>query len=280
MNEIPDILRHATDRLGASLPLREAEILLAHALGLEDRRGLRTLVQRPSAGEIERFEALMARRAASEPIQYILGYADFYEGRFEVGPGVFIPRPDTETLVDVFLKEWGDRARAGRFLELGTGSGAIVVSLLQALPNAEAIGIECSRAALRCTERNASRFGVRRRLRLIAGDLAEPLSAAAFDAIVSNPPYVATKDELPREVRDFEPAEALFAGSDGLDVLRRLVPMARRHVRDGGFVAVEIGASQREPVLALFTGAGFSAARAMRDLAGHERVVCAVTTAH
>ena len=199
-----------------------------------------------SAEGAVRYYALIERRLAGEPIQYITGETEFYGLPFQVNRDVLIPRPETEHLVEKVLSLAAGLERP-RIVDVGTGSGAIAVALAHKLPAAPITAIDLSEAALAVARGNADRNGVADRVRFLEGDLLTPVADEQFEIVVSNPPYVADGDRasLSVEVRDYEPALALFAGS-GLDVYRRLIPEARAVLVDGGFLAVEMGFGQAE----------------------------------
>ena len=262
---------------------RDALLLLLHALGISraalhaDPGRILTLDQQAL------YEDLILRRLASEPIQYITGEQEFYSLTLHVSPAVLIPRPETEFLVEAVLAEL-DPASHFQILDVGTGSGAIAIALAHHLPNAHVTATDISSAALAIASSNAARHHLSSRIRFVEADLldfsnlfilsegaaaevegpAPPLSA--FDAIVSNPPYVPAADRatLHPQVRDFEPAAALFAGPDGLEIYRRLIPQARAALKPGGLLALEIGYGQRDAVAALL--AGWNALRFVDDL--------------
>ncbi|MGA2570599.1 MAG: peptide chain release factor N(5)-glutamine methyltransferase [Terracidiphilus sp.] len=257
---------------------RDAETLFLHVLKKTDpERNLAWLIahedEAVATETARRFRALVGRRAAGEPIQYITGEAEFYGLAFHVNRDVLIPRPETEHLVERAI----GLARAfgrPRIVDVGTGSGAIAVALAKVLPEARICATEISSAALEVARGNAERHGVASRVRFFEGDLLEPVASERFDIVVSNPPYVAEndRDSLTVEVRDNEPRAALFAGADGFDVHRRLIPAAFEALVRGGFVALEIGYGQRDAVEALLTGAGFGGVEFTADLQGIPRV--------
>ncbi|MEX2048518.1 MAG: peptide chain release factor N(5)-glutamine methyltransferase [Gemmatimonadota bacterium] len=258
----------------------DAEYLLAHVLGV-GRLQMYLQHERPlSADELAAYRPLLKRRATREPLQYILGRQSFRDLDLEVGPGVLIPRPETERLVDVVL-EW---ARAqGRTdldaLDVGTGSGAIALALATEGPFARVVATDVSAAALELARRNRDALGLAERVDLRHGPDFGPLSVdEAFDVVVSNPPYVAEgeREALAPEVVAWEPQEALFAGADGLAVLRRLVTGASGALRAGGLLAVEVGDGQAASVVALAREASrYRDVAVHRDLAGKERIVTA-----
>jgi release factor glutamine methyltransferase len=217
--------------------------------------------------------SLLARRRAGEPMQYIAGETEFYGLPFAVSREVLIPRPETEHLVEKALALAAAFPRP-RIVDVGTGSGAIAVALAAKLGNAEVCATDISAAALAVARANAVRNGVAGRVRFFEGNLLEPVAGERFDLVVSNPPYVPTRDRdsLSVEVRDFEPAQALFAGADGLAVYERLIPAAFAVLVAGGWALFEIGFGQREAVGGLLQAAGFGAMEFIADLQGIPRV--------
>ena len=220
--------------------------------------------------------ALVKRRLAGEPIQYITGETEFYGLSFRVNRDVLIPRSETEHVVEKAIALAADFARP-RIVDAGAGSGAIAVALARKLLTAQMTATEISASALTVARENAERNDVADRIRFLEGDLLAPVAGGQFDIVVSNPPYVPEGDRntLSVEVRDYEPAQALFAGADGLEVYRRLIPAAFSALGSGGFVVLEIGYGQQEPVRALLTGAGFNDVEFTRDLKGIPRVAAA-----
>lgn len=252
-------------------PLLDAELLLAHALGIERER----LLLKPPAEIPAEFETLLARREAGEPIAYITGKRAFWTIDLEITPDVLIPRPDSETLIDAALEYFESSHFQGtdgpsRILDLGTGSGALLLAALDQWRNATGLGIDRSQAALDVARRNAQAIAPgRAEMRL--GDWADGITER-FDLILCNPPYVATSAALGPGVAEHEPREALFAGGGGLDALRALGPQLPRLLEAGGLAAVEIGFDQAAPAAALLTQGGLSA-RLARDLAGRPRAL-------
>jgi release factor glutamine methyltransferase len=256
----------------------DAEHLLASVLGV-GRLEMYLQHERPmTPDELERFRPLLKRRGQREPLQYILGRQGFRELDLEVGPGVLIPRPETEQLVELVLAWAGDR-RDLVALDVGTGSGAIALSLLAEGPFARVVGTDASADALAWAARNRAAAGLDSRLELREGRLFGTLQAGeAFDVVVSNPPYVAESDRggLQPEVAGWEPEQALFAGEDGLAVLRELVPGAAAALKPGGLLALEIGEGQAEGVVELVDEArAYEDTTVHRDLAGRKRMVTA-----
>lgn len=265
-------LEHARRRLAAASieqPRLTAGSLLGFVMGCE-RSQLFTHPERElSEEEITQFESLVARRGEGEPTQYILGLREFFGRDFEVGPAVLIPRPETELLVEAVLESGADSAGV---LDVGTGSGCIAVTLACERPSWAIRAVDISEPALRVAENNARRLGARVEFR--RGDLTEPFAGESFDVVVSNPPYVRNEDRktLSREVRR-EPELALFAGEDGLDVYRRLIPAAARVLRRGGLLALELGYDSLPGVLMLLEG--WDDVETRPDLAGITRIALA-----
>lgn len=238
---------------------------MAHALG--DAR--ETMLLSRMAEEAPRhFEGLVVRRLAHEPVAYITGRRDFWTIEIEVGPGVLVPRPDSETLIEAAQERFGDRGPA-TILDLGTGPGSLLLAVLDQWRQARGLGIDRSDAALGYARRNARRLGLAGRARFARGDWTAGL-AERFDLVLCNPPYVEAAAALARDVSGWEPAEALFAGSDGLDAYRVLAPLIGSVIAPGGLACVEIGPAQAATAGALFEAAGLSV-ELRRDLAGRPR---------
>lgn len=251
-------------------PRLDAELLMAHALGMSrDQLMLRHLDDLvPPA-----FSDLVERRARHEPVAYITGTRGFWTIELAVGPGVLIPRPDSETLIEAAIDHLARRAPV-TILDLGTGPGTLLLAALDQWPEAKGVGIDESESALSYARRNAKRLGLAGRAGLQAGDWAQGLSER-FDLILANPPYIATSDPLPAEVSEYEPAGALYAGADGLDAYRVIATQLPRLIAPGGVACIEIGATQAESAGALFRAEGLHLA-IHRDLAGRDR--CLVVT--
>jgi release factor glutamine methyltransferase len=212
------------------------------------------------------FSEFVARRKTGEPLQYITGQSEFFGLPFSVGPGVLIPRPETEHLVEEVLRLAKDLP-SPRIADIGTGSGIIAVALANALPNAQITAIDLSPQALTIARENAALNHVAERITFLEGDLLAPLTGQLFDILASNPPYIPTADHdsLSTEVREHEPHSALFAGEDGLDLYRRLIPDALPLLTPGGWLALEIGFGQQEPVEGLLQASGFENIRFIPD---------------
>lgn len=270
MKPVERALHDAVRRLPpcTDTPRLDAELLMAHALGIERDQ----LILNPPDGAIPTaFEGFLARRCAGEPVAYITGRRAFWNIELEVGPGALIPRPDSETLISAAIEHFGDGAGPARILDLGTGPGTLLLAALDVWPRATGLGIDRSDAALAYARRNAERLGLSSRAQFRVGDWAAGLTET-FDLLLCNPPYVARDAELGPGVAEHEPAEALFAGDDGLDDYRRLAPEVGALLAPGGFAAIEIGFDQARSAAALFAAEGFEPVVA-NDLAGRSRAL-------
>ena len=247
---------------GCETPRLDAELLLAEAAGLSRAQIVAGPERLLEPEEAHRFMAFAARRRDREPVAYILGRKGFRTIELEVDPRVLIPRPETEHVVEAAL----DLPAGSRVVDVGTGSGAIALALKTERPDLDVAGTDTSAAAVAAARANAARLGLD--VEFVEGDL---LAGLAADAVVANPPYVAEGAPLAPEIARYEPAEALFAGPDGLDVYRRLAPAAA----GAAFVALEVGAGQAAEVAGLLRAAGLAEIDVRRDLAGIERVVVA-----
>lgn len=259
----------------------DAEHLLAHVLGVE-RLQLYLEFERPlTPDELDGYRPLLKRRAAREPLQHILGHQPFRELDLEVDGSVLVPRPETEVLVGRVL-EWVDERHEGddlTALDVGTGTGAIALSLALEGPFASVVATDVDEDALEVAGRNRAAAGLEDDVELRPGGLFEPLASdESFDVIVSNPPYVPESDaeDLQPEVRDWDPERALFGGPDGLAVIRALVAGAHRHLGSGALLALEVGAGQAGAVVELLSESGrYDDVRVIRDYADEERFVFA-----
>ena len=273
----------ALSRAGIESARLDAEVLLAHALGVTRDKLYLDYDAPLAADRQERFSSLIGRRCRREPVAYLTGRREFWSLDFLVTPAVLVPRPETELLVETALGLIGETTILDlgfRILELGTGSGAIAISLAREKPAAEIWATDISPAALEVARANASRHAVANKIHFSAGDLFEAVSdrRGFFSMIVANPPYIRSDefDRLPRAVRDFEPRIALDGGSDGLDFYRRIVQVGRLYLASSGLVLFEIGADMADEVVRLFADAGcYSLARVYQDYAGRDRVVSA-----
>ena len=270
MSAILRALARASTRLAATsdTPRLDAELLMAAALGIGHDR----LLLDPPGGEAPAtFADFIERRGAGEPVAYITGRRGFWNIDLEVGPGALIPRPDSETLIAAAVEHFAGTPGPKRILDLGTGPGTLLLAALDEWPKATGLGIDSSPIALSYAQRNAERLGLSGRAALQLGDWARDV-AHRYDLILCNPPYVAADAPTGPGVADYEPAEALFAGPDGLDDYRRLAPQLGRVIAPGGLAAIEIGFDQADAVTALFAESGLFSHLA-RDLGGRPRAL-------
>ena len=251
--------------------MRDAAVRLA-AAGIDDpTREARILLKAAP----DKFEETIARRARHEPVAYILGRREFWSLEFDVSPAVLIPRPDSETLVEAALAELKHEPPQ-RILDLGTGSGCLIVSLLTEWPHATGLAIDVSTAALDVAKRNAARHAVADRLAFVENDWAANI-VERFDLVISNPPYISDEAfaSLDADVRDFEPETALKAGPKGLSAIDRIARDLPTILKPSGRVFIEIGFDQGAGAVAILTKNGLETVRIVKDLADHDRVVVA-----
>jgi release factor glutamine methyltransferase len=261
---LPEVARGAATlaAAGVDTPRLDAELLLGSVLGVDRTRLLIDGSDPVPAAARAQYDELLARRAAREPVAYILGRRDFRRLTLAVDRRVLIPRPETELLVEVGLS-----LPAGvRVADVGTGSGAVALALKDERPDLDVVGIDLNEDAVAVARANASRLGLA--ASFVVGDLLDGVEGR-FDAVLANLPYVASGAALAPEIALYEPADALFGGVDGLDVIRRLLGQ----VSGVSVVALEIGFDQADAVVSLMWSAGFASVERLRDLAGHERVV-------
>ena len=244
----------------------DAELLAAHLIGIDRSE----LLLRRLDDDIDAtaYSALVERRVGGEPVAYIVGHREFWSLDFRVTPDVLIPRPDSETLVEAALAAAGP---APRVLDLGTGSGCLLLAVLHERPQGWGVGVDRSAAAAAVAKGNADRLGLGGRAAFVVADWTAPI-AGRFDLVLSNPPYVGTTEPLDREVADFEPASALFAGEDGLDDYRRIIPVLPEILTPEGSAYLEIGHAQSDLVMAMAVAHGMDPVL-HRDLAGRPRCV-------
>ena len=248
----------------------DAELLLAHAAGITRDQ----LILSPPTTVPAGFAALVARRAAQEPIAYITGTRAFWTIDLGVGPGVLVPRADSETLIEAAVDHFAGSAGPRTILDLGTGPGTLLLAALDQWPAARGVGIDASEVALGYARRNAAQLRMADRASFESGGWAG--TGAAFDLILCNPPYIGTGEALPPEVSAYEPAEALFAGADGLDDYRVLAPLLSGQIAPGGCACIEIGHTQAAAMTELLVAQGLSVSL-RRDLGGRDR--CLMATA-
>lgn len=274
------LLKVARARLaaaGAATPELDARLLLEHFTGATRTDMIARPEQVVEAAELAAVATALERRAGGEPVHRILGFREFHGLRLSLSPDTLEPRPDTETLVEAalpFVRDTAARSGKCRILDLGTGTGAVALALLDAEPAAEAVGVDISGGALETAMRNARELGLADRFSVKESDWFTEISGC-YHVIVSNPPYIAASDidALDTEVRCHDPLRALDGGRDGLDAYRTIAAEAGRYLEMGGIVAVEIGAGQKADVSRIFAENGFALRNLHLDLAGKERVL-------
>ncbi|MBZ9678383.1 peptide chain release factor N(5)-glutamine methyltransferase [Mesorhizobium sp. ES1-1] len=274
------LLREARTRLAAAAvedPALDARLIVEHFSGTNLTQAMADPDRTVDGSAVTAIDAALSRRARGEPVHRILGYREFYGLRLSLSPETLEPRPDTETLVDAllpFVRAVAAREGGCRILDLGTGTGAIALALLNAVPAATAIGVDISTDALETARRNADQLGLSGRFATLRSDWFEKVSGR-YHVIVANPPYIRSQDirNLQDEVRDFDPLRALDGGEDGLDPYRIIAAEAARFLGSESTIAVEIGHTQRDEVGEIFRAAGYEPAGAFRDLGGNDRVL-------
>jgi release factor glutamine methyltransferase len=266
--------RKRLDAAGVDGPVIDARLLVEAAADASRADIIADPHRILSDEQSERLEDYISRRERREPVSHILGRRGFWKIMLRVTPDVLTPRPDTETLVELTLRQFPE-GRAFNVLDLGVGSGAILLAILAERPAAKGLGVDVSEAALAVARDNAASLGVAARVALLRGDWTAGLAEASFDLVVSNPPYVRTGEiaGLDPEVRDHEPRLALDGGPDGLDAYRALAGEVMRVLKPGGRFLFEIGFDQSAAVEALMAGAGAASVFTAKDLANRDRVV-------
>jgi release factor glutamine methyltransferase len=259
---------------GIDSPAIDARLMLEAAAGVTRVEIVSDPYRQLTPEQAATFDDYLNRRAAREPVSHILGRKGFWKIMLGVTKDVLTPRPDTEVIVDSVLAAF-DEHRHFTILDLGVGSGAILLAILAERPNAKGLGVDISTEALAVARENAANLGLAKQVALLRGDWTEGLGDASFDVVVANPPYIPSKDieTLDPEVRDHEPRVALDGGADGLDAYRQLAPEILRVLKPDGVFAVEIGWDQSKAVEALFRAAGAEDVRTRKDLADRDRVV-------
>ena len=284
MTDIRTILSGAMaglEEAGVDTPRLDAELLLAHVLDHPRAWLWAHPTEEIAPGAAQEFARLLARRLRREPLPYLLGSWEFYGRTFTVSPHVLIPRPETELLVELVLT-WARAQQAQRIADIGTGSGAIAITLAAEMPSLHLVAVDLSAQALAVARANARRLGVAARITFLEGDLLQPLRAAhctALDAIAANLPYIAEEayPTLMPEVRDYEPREALLAGENGIALIRGLIEECAGVLRPRGLLAVEVGLGQAERIAALLTKAGWGNVQVYNDYGGIPRHLSAVS---
>jgi release factor glutamine methyltransferase len=261
-------LADATRQLSetSDTPRLDAELLMAEALHIDRDR---LILNPPDRDPPKRFQSMLKRRLKGEPVAYITGRRAFWNIELHVGPGVLIPRPDSEVLISSALEHFEGTEGPKRILDLGTGPGTLLLAALDLWPQATGLGVDSSRRAMSYASAKSRRLGFERRARFRIGDWADGIDER-FDLILCNPPYVAEHEPLGAGVAEHEPEEALFAGPEGLDSIRRIAPAIPRLLAPGGLAAVEIGSAQGEAALDLLQRDGL-AGRIVQDLGARDR---------
>lgn len=256
---------------GVDSPEVDARLLAAHVLGVAP---LQLMFADAPADFGERYTELVARRAAREPLQHIIGTAPFYGVDLAVGPGVFIPRPETEVLAEWAVRKLIDAPPAPTVVDLGSGTGALAIAVARARPDANVYAVERSEAARAYLQRNVEKLALQ--VNVVAGDMTDPelLAGIGADVVVTNPPYVPETPELQAEVYA-DPHEAVFSGADGMAAIRGLVPVVKQMLKDGGAVGIEHDDTTSEAVQAELRAGGFADVRALEDMTGRARFVTA-----
>ena len=261
---------------GVESPRLEAELILAHARKCQRIRLYTDINSELTDAERTTMRESVQRRAKREPLAYIVGTREFYGRSFEVGHGVLIPRPETETLVDVCL-ELIPKDQSRTVAEVGFGSGCIAITVARQRPICTVYATDISPRAMEIAIRNVEKLEVVSRVHLLAGDVMQPLleTGIQFDGLISNPPYIRDDERstLQPEVVQHEPPEALFSGPDGLDIVRRIAADASKILKPGSFIALELDPAQCESVADLLKTSGFSSTSIRRDLSGNDRIV-------
>lgn len=275
-----DVVTWMTDDLrkrGVDGARLDAELIVAQALHIDRVKVIVEGQRMLEPQELETIRALFKRRRGFEPVAYLRGFREFYGRTFRVDRRVLVPRPDTETLVEVALERLRNRDLGARIVDLCTGSGCVAITLKLERPTMTVDATDLSPDAIAVARDNAQRLGAVWNVRFAAGDLFAPLGAPRkiFDLVVANPPYIATDEiaTLQPDIKDHEPRLALDGGADGLDIVRRIVKEAPRWLRPGGALAMEIGAGQAPLVEQIFVEGGFGDVRRTQDYGGHDRVV-------
>ena len=277
-----DILQNAAERLraaGVESPRREARLLLAHVLGLRPEQIVSENFSLQGAQFRGRFEAAVVRRAQREPLAYIIGRREFWSLDFEVGPGVLIPRPESEIMVEEALKRFPKTDAPLRVADIGTGSGCLLIAFLSERAEAEGLGIDISEEALGIAKRNATRLGLDGRTQFLRNDWISGLSGT-WEVIFINPPYIVEGelDGLEPEVSRYEPRTALDGGPDGLCAYRRIAASLRPRLAPEGRVFLEVGQGQAEPVERIFSEKGLNVEGTVFDLAGIPRCLVVIAS--
>ena len=276
MQTVKDLIKHGGQLLqnsGINTYQIDAEVLLAHTLNT-DRYWLIMHPDLPVTSTVENtYKTLLHRRSKKEPVAYILGCKEFWGLDFMVNPHVLIPRPDSETIVELALKHVKEQKSKLKILDLGTGSGCLMIALLNELPNITGLAIDKSPLALEVALTNARQNNVQSRCNFLVSDWFSAIDSQKFDLIVTNPPYIEAARTLDADVADYEPPSALYAGIDGLDAYRQIAKSAYQYLQTDALIIVEIGINQTHAVIEIFKQKHFALVEIAKDLAGIERAL-------
>lgn len=277
MQTVKDLIKHGRQLLqnsGISTYKIDAEVLLAHTLNT-DRYWLIMHLDFQVTDMVEdTYKTLLQRRSKKEPVAYILGNKEFWGLDFMVNPTVLIPRPDSETLIELALKHVKDKNSTLKILDLGTGSGCLIISLLHKLSNSIGLGIDISPQALEIAIVNSNKHNLTPRCTFLLSNWFQELNTQKFDLIITNPPYIEVASPLETDVADYEPPSALYGGIDGLNAYRQIAKSAGQYLQKDALIILEVGINQAPAVIEIFTQNGFALVGIANDLAGIERAIC------
>jgi release factor glutamine methyltransferase len=277
MPTIRKVMKDATSRLteaGIDTARLDARVLLEHVLGVDHTYMIVNHTQLIKKVEIAEFKTLLERREQREPVATIVGHREFWSMDFKTSRFTLDPRPDSETLIDAVMRLRPNRAKSYNILDLGTGTGCLLLSLLSEYPAAQGVAVDVSKEALEIAGHNAKELGLNGRTEFVESSWGEKL-VGKFDIIITNPPYIPTADiaELEKEVTEYDPHRALDGGTDGLDEYRKVIPDVKRLLAPEGLSVIEFGEGQHDDVIALCEQAGLSLIKTEKDLAGIIRCV-------
>lgn len=275
IKELWEISKKKLKKRGIENPSLEINILLSKILNIDEKNLILNFEKNLSSEQFKRFEKSLERRLNGEPISHIIGKRGFWDFEFIVNENVLDPRPDSETLIEAVLEVYKNKDERLKILDLGVGSGCLLITLLKLFPNASGVGTDISLKALDVVKKNAEKLSVQNRIKLIQSDWNKNVEEK-FNIIISNPPYIPTKkiQTLQKEVRDFEPRQALDGGKDGLDCYRHLAKNVGQNLAKNGRIFLEIGKGQESDIVKIFQKNGFKLKFAKKDLGGIVRVLC------
>lgn len=265
------IFERFSRHMDPEIAVKHSEKIMSHILGFSDSVILHNdaLINKH---DISMIEELVERRESGEPLAYVLGYEYFWKGKFFVSESTLIPRPDTEILVESILKNIPSKGEQYNILDLGTGTGCILISVLQELNKSQGLGVDISREITDLAEKNAKLNHVSERIQFEVGDWFSTINDEKYDIIISNPPYIDSNEKLDKSL-DFEPKTALFASNNGLANYEIIAKNSRKYLAQNGFVALEIGHTQAADVTNIFKSHGFNKIECIRDLGNRDRVL-------